>query len=74
MSIADFNRGIDDACMGNCFRTNYRGCRDYIDGYEYGIDIEKKKDYEETMKREYEEHMRRQQEYYAHKQEGEENE
>jgi len=64
MSIADFNRGMDDACMGNCFRTNYRGCRDYIDGYEYGIDIEKKRDYEKAMEREYEEHIREGQEIH----------
>ena len=64
MSIADFNRGMDDAYMGNCFRTNYRGCRDYIDGYEYGIDIEKKRDYEKAMEREYKEHMREGQEIH----------
>ena len=64
MSIADFNRGMDDAHMGNCFRTNYRGCRDYIDGYEYGIDIENKRDYEKAMEREYEGQIREGQEIH----------
>lgn len=60
MGIAEFNRGMDDAFQGSSPRRSHIGNTDYIDGYEYGKDINKEIEYEDAMKREYEEHMKRQ--------------
>ena len=61
MSIADFNRGLDDAYTGT-FRHKYLDNSDYIEGLEYGEDIEREHDYEEAVKKDYEEYMRKKQE------------
>jgi len=72
VSIADFNRGLDDAYMGT-FRHKYLNNSDYIEGLEYGEDIEREHDYEEAIKKDYEEYMKRKQEEdYKEMVEGEE--
>lgn len=64
MSISSFNKGLDDAYMGNCPRTGHQNNIDYLEGYQTGEDIEAKRDYEVAIKKEYEEEMKKQQEEY----------
>ena len=61
MGIGNFNRGLDDAFEGN-FRIKYADNIDYIEGYEYGENIDKDIEYEKAMEKEYEEYMNKQRE------------
>ena len=55
MSISSFNKGLDDAYMGNCPRAEYQNNIDYLEGFQMGEDIEARREYEESMRKAQEE-------------------
>ena len=60
MSIYSFNKGLDDAYYGR-FNNKLMNNRDYVEGLEYGEDIERRYDEKEKMakleKEEYERYI-----------------